>query len=68
MFGAKEGWRRKMARAVVEICEKPVTLTYPYALEESIETKITKIVQKFMGVPGWIGPKQPDILCVSWKI
>lgn len=42
----------KMARAVVEICEKPVTLTYPYALEESIETKITKIVQKIYGGAG----------------
>ena len=41
-----------MARAVVEVCEEPSTLTYPYALEESIEAKITKVVQKIYGGVG----------------
>lgn len=42
----------EMARAVVEVCEEPSTLTYPYALEESIEAKITKVVQKIYGGVG----------------
>ncbi len=48
--GSKGG--QEMARLVVELAEEPSTLTHPYALEDSIEDKILKIVQKIYGGVG----------------
>lgn len=42
----------EMARAVVEVCEGESNLTYPYELEDTIEEKISKIVQKVYGGVG----------------
>lgn len=41
-----------LARAVVELVDQPSQLTYPYELEDSIEEKIMKIVQKVYGGAG----------------
>ena len=41
-----------LARKVVEIANLPSQLTHPYELEDSIEEKITKIVQKVYGGAG----------------
>ena len=42
----------EMARAIVEVCEEPSKLTHPYALEDTIEEKISKVVQKVYGGVG----------------
>ena len=39
----------ELAHAVIELSEQPSTLTYPYELEDSIEEKVNKIVQKIYG-------------------
>lgn len=41
-----------LARAVVEIADQPSQLTHPYELEDSIEEKVDKIVQKVYGGAG----------------
>lgn len=41
-----------LARKVVEVANLPSKLTHPYALEDSIEEKIEKIVQKVYGGSG----------------
>lgn len=38
-----------LAREVVKLCETESTLRYPYSLEDSITTKIEKLVQKVYG-------------------
>lgn len=42
----------EMARAIVELCEEPSKLTYPYELEDTIEEKVSKVVQKVYGGVG----------------
>src|SRR5690625_3211035 len=42
----------EMAQAIVEACEEPVTLTHPYALDDTIKEKISKVVQKVYGGVG----------------
>ena len=41
-----------LAKTVVEIAEQPSQLTHPYELEDTIEEKINKIVQKVYGGVG----------------
>lgn len=42
----------ELARAVVDMSKLPSTLTHPYDLSDSIEEKITKVVQKVYGGAG----------------
>lgn len=42
----------ELAKQVVEICDQPSKLTFAYELEDSIEEKIEKIVQKVYGGSG----------------
>lgn len=43
---------KEMARAIVDLCEEPSKLTHPYELEDTIEEKISKVVQKVYGGVG----------------
>lgn len=42
----------ELAQAVVDLCDQPSQLTYTYALSDTIEEKIEKIVQKIYGGSG----------------
>lgn len=52
VWGAGGAGGEGLARAVVELVDQPSQLTYPYELEDSIEEKIMKIVQKVYGGAG----------------
>ena len=43
---------KEMAHAIVDLCEEPSKLTHPYELEDTIEEKISKVVQKVYGGVG----------------
>ena len=52
VWGAGGAGAEDLAHAVVEATNQPSELTYPYELEDSIEEKIIKIVQKVYGGAG----------------
>lgn len=52
IWGKGSAGGEEMAHAIVEACEEQSKLTYPYSLENTIEEKISKVVQKVYGGVG----------------